>query len=259
MIPIIFPYKMGSQGAKALAAELDTKRVYAKGKYNPKENHLIINWGNSQGPVTWPRQYLNRGYGAWINPVLATAMAGNKLTTLKRLAYKEVPAVTFTEEKEEAQKLLEQGDARRIYCRKTLTGHSGRGIIVANTPEEIVDAPLYTVGTYGHRTEYRVHVFNHNVIDIQQKKQKQDVETVDFLVRNHSNGWIYAREGVELPEETQQIAVDAVTAMHLDFGAVDIIVMRDNPKQVFVLEINTAPGLEGTTVLAYANAIRNIL
>ena len=47
------------------------------------------------------------------------------------------------------------------------------------------------------------------------------------------------------------IAVNAVKALGLDFGAVDII-YNEKENQYYVLEVNTAPGLEGTTLIKYA-------
>jgi glutathione synthase/RimK-type ligase-like ATP-grasp enzyme len=54
----------------------------------------------------------------------------------------------------------------------------------------------------------------------------------------------------------ENLAVEAVDAMNLDFGAVDIIMDTDN--NVFVLEVNSAPGLGNTETLeVYAKAIED--
>lgn len=80
------------------------------------------------------------------------------------------------------------------------------------------------------------------------------------MVRNLNSGWVYSVNFE--PQETDPInlikgvALDAVGAAGLDFGAVDIIVDKktNTPR---VLEVNTAPGLDenGSAVNAYANAI----
>ena len=46
----------------------------------------------------------------------------------------------------------------------------------------------------------------------------------------------------------------AIKALGLDFGAVDII-YNEAEDQHYVLEVNTAPGLEGTTLQKYTEAI----
>jgi glutathione synthase/RimK-type ligase-like ATP-grasp enzyme len=43
---------------------------------------------------------------------------------------------------------------------------------------------------------------------------------------------------------------DSALALGLDFGAVDII--QDDGGNFYVLEVNTAPGLEGQTIKSYA-------
>ena len=95
------------------------------------------------------------------------------------------------------------------------------------------------------------------MIDIQQKK-KVNGGDANFEVRNHSNGWIYAREGVVIPDEAITHSIDSINALGLDFGAVDVIVGRDTGA-INILEINTAPGLEGTTLTKYVEAIQELL
>jgi glutathione synthase/RimK-type ligase-like ATP-grasp enzyme len=51
----------------------------------------------------------------------------------------------------------------------------------------------------------------------------------------------------------RNLAKKAVESLGLTFGAVDIGRKADN--SLIVLEVNRAPGLEGNTINAYANAI----
>ena len=46
----------------------------------------------------------------------------------------------------------------------------------------------------------------------------------------------------------------AIKVLGLDFGAVDIIYNKQEDKW-YVLEVNTAPGIYGTTLDKYVNAI----
>jgi glutathione synthase/RimK-type ligase-like ATP-grasp enzyme len=67
---------------------------------------------------------------------------------------------------------------------------------------------------------------------------------------------VYARAEILPPEELLSSACKAVNLLGLDFGAVDIgHRLIDN--KFFVFEVNTAPGLEGTTLDKYAKAIYN--
>jgi len=120
-------------------------------------------------------------------------------------------------------------------------------------------APLYTK-YLGRRKEYRVHVWGGAVIKTQRKALpiNRDQSQDNWQVRTHPNGWIYIRQDDE--EQLSAVAIQAVAALGLDFGAVDICTKgRGDSRQVYVLEVNTAPGLEGQTLTAYTNAIRRQL
>lgn len=66
-----------------------------------------------------------------------------------------------------------------------------------------------------------------------------------------------ARDGVVVSDETKAEAVKAVAALGLDFGAVDIVIDREG--KPVILEVNTAPGIQGTTLTNYKRAIESWL
>jgi hypothetical protein len=242
----IFPYKLGSLSAKRLARTLHVLRVGHN--YNAKRSDTIVNWGNSHPPhFRWMEQDLN-------NPE-SIAIACNKVHTFSELeckGFNHLPI--WTTDRQEAYELMGVHDLP-VYCRKTITGHSGNGIVIANNSYELIDAPLYTLKTK-HKDEYRVHIFKGKVIDVQKKKKRLGFDGSSSGIRNHSNGWVYARSDLAIPDMLCSIAIQAVDLLGLDFGAVDIgHRIRDN--KFFVFEINTAPGIEGSTLDAYAQAIKN--
>ncbi len=249
---VVFPYKMGSQSAKTLASVLNTKRVYADGNYVPKRKHIIINWGSSLLPV-WANIALQRGVTILNNPY-NVRIASNKLETLRCLSGI-VNTPEFTTDKAVAQAWLED-DECKVMCRTVLNGHSGKGIVVAKEVNDLVDAPLYT--KYVKKThEFRVHVFNGKVIDYVQKKKRTGIVDRNKYVRSVENGWVFCRENIEVSEDAKALAIDAVNTLGLDFGAVDIILGHDG--KVYVLEVNTAIGMEGTTVECYKKAFDGYL
>jgi hypothetical protein len=241
----IFPYKLGSLSAKRLARTLRVLRV--NHNYNAKRSDIIVNWGNSKPPhFKWLDDDLNKPH--------AIALASNKLKTFNTFieeGFFHLPA--FTTSKDVAKEVINSGDI--IYCRSTVTGHSGRGIVIANNANEVINAPLYTVKTK-HKDEYRVHIFKGEVLDVQKKKRKLGFDGCSSGIRNHSNGWVYARVDVAIPDMLCPIAIQAVELLGLDFGAVDIG-HRITDNKFFVFEVNTAPGLEGSTLDKYAKAIYN--
>lgn len=191
--------------------------------------------------------------------------AVNKLKCLQALREAKVPHVPFTTDKDEAQRWVGNGD--RVYCRTILTGSSGDGIVLVDPGEsgsnEVPKAPLYTLGIKGKRREYRIHVWDFNGVQrywVQEKKRRQgfqDNGEYDNRIRNLDHGWIFAHNEITDPSQaTIDSAVAAVKTLGLNFGAVDLI-ETDKGKNPYVLEVNTAPGLEGQTCNFYAQCIKD--
>ena len=263
----LWPYKLASEGCKNLQAALqaqgvDCLRVRTDGRYRPRTNHLIINWGNSR-PASWDRNW----DAPYINDLGAVALASNKLHTFTQLHEQgvSIPYFYTAENKGCIPYFMETNLNKKIYCRTKLTGYSGAGIVVASTVDELVDAPLYTVGI-DVKGEYRVHVFRNlnnelKVIDITKKRlrtEARDSGECNRLVRNLDGGWVFCHNNIDLSEEAQQEAIKAVGALGLDFGAVDLVVEK-NTNKAYVLEVNTAPGLSSETTLnAYVSAIKEL-
>lgn len=237
----LLPYKMGSQGGKALSQALGIKRIKKeRSRFKGSANKTVINWGNGSLPDEVVKCRV-------INNPAAVNKAGNKLLAFKALAENEdINIPEFTEDKEQA------ATWPLVVCRTVLRGHSGEGIVLASPEEEdLVDAPLYV--KYVKKTqEYRVHAAFGEVVDQQRKARNRDVpdENVNWKVRNHTNGFIFMREGVDLPEVALEQAKMAVRTLGLHFGAVDLI-YNEREDKYYVLEINTAPGLTGTTLTNY--------
>lgn len=253
---VFHPYKSGSKSVQALKKAIPNSIVLKLqgSKYKPKPNHLVVNWGSSNFIDNLVYFYLPPG--AILNVPAYVKTASNKLSF-----YKDNPnqdhLVPWTINKEDVLKWL--NDGKIVFARTKLTGHSGEGIIKLACPEDMVvelHAPLYTL--YKKKIEeYRVHVFRNQVIDVVKKLlPKELVGKVDYQIRTHTNGWIFAREGVTLREDAIDMAIKHIAALKLDFGAVDMI-YNAYEDRFYILEVNTAPGLEGTTVSRYADAIQN--
>jgi len=240
---------MGSTSARKLAQALNTRRVYPDKRYKHKWLHAVINWGCSTLP-TWYNH--NRFV---LNHPKNVAVATNKLSTFMFLKLQNVPHPEWTQYKSQAEAWINEG--HKVFCRQALTSHSGHGIIISTCLEELVDAPLYVKAVKKDK-EYRVHVFNGKVIDYQQKKRKLNYDGPSTSgIRNHGNGWVYARDDVDLPDMARDASIRAVAALKLDFGAVDVATSLDG--NIYVFEVNTAPGLHGTTLTKYTEAINEML
>lgn len=245
---VVYPYKMGSQSANVLAKELGCKRVYPNRKYKYRMHHDIINWGSSIVPE-WYTPYVH-----YINTPWSVKTASNKAHTLNSFRLAGVSSPEFTTDISIAKEWI---DANHIvYCRTNLTGNSGEGIVISDSYDTLVNAPLYTRGIASVH-EYRVHVFNGEVIDYVKKATRRGEDKPSKLIRNYAKGWVFVREGITLSDEIIQESIKAVRSLGLHFGAVDVCIDADNIPYVF--EVNTAPGLQGSTIQAYAKAIRKYL
>jgi D-alanine-D-alanine ligase-like ATP-grasp enzyme len=123
-----------------------------------------------------------------------------------------------------------------------------------------VSAPLY-VKYIPKKDEYRVHVVRGEIIDIQRKGLREELkgtEGVNFKVRNLANGFVFVRnDGRTVPECVLTVGRQAVQALELDFGAADVI-YNAQQNRAYAIEVNSAPGLQGTTIVNYTNALRNL-
>ena len=242
----IFPYKSGSKSAKALSEALGAKRLKHEGSvWKEKPGDMVINWGSSR----------QLPYRCVLNKPEAVYKAVDKLLALKAMAMHGVVVPPFTTEPQVALQWLLDGST--LVARTKLRGHSGDGIVILQQGEPFIEAPLY-VKYVAKKDEYRVHMDRSGyVIDQQRKARNLDVadEDVNWKVRNHANGFIFMREGVDVPPIALGECELAIRALGLDFGAVDII-YNELHNEWYVLEVNTACGLEGTTLDNYVKHFR---
>lgn len=229
-----------------LAAEVGGKVLKLEGsKYRKKRGHILVNWGCSENDA---RKYdLNKPW--------AVRLAANKLLTFEALSQAEVKIPDYTESKDIANKWL---DNCKVLGRDTATGRGGVGITVYKKGQVIDKDHLFYVKYYKKQREFRIHVFNDNVIFEQEKLKKKGVEDANKYIRSHDRGWCFAFNHLRdspVPDCVREQATTAVYALGLDFGAVDIGWNDDAGTCVF--EVNTAPGLEASSLQAYKKAIEH--
>lgn len=299
---VIYPYKPGSESAKELAAAIGCKRIAHKNsKFKPSPNKTILNWGASKMPqelleckilnhpdavaiasnkLTFFQtvspvnvghcEIVHKGgkkyrlpydhpYADGIEPGQQCIVDSDYTLTYK-VDPKDYPRVPeYTDSKANALAWAAMGST--VVARTVLNGNSGEGIVIVQHVEDMVDAPLY-VQYVQKKQEYRIHVLNGEVVDVQRKARRKDVpdDQINWMVRNHDNGFIFARdEGLgEVPEDVPAQALLAVKVCGLDFGAVDVI-YNEKQGKAYVLEVNTAPGLSGQTLEGYAQRLKEIV
>lgn len=225
--------------------------------FKERDWNVLINWGNGSYKGHWGLR--DEVHSRVVNDPGRVSTAGNKLLTFRALENKDgIRIPVFTTDRSVAAGWIRDGVS--VVVRRQLSGHSGAGIVMANTEADLVDAPLY-VQYVKKQDEYRVHVAFGEVIDVQQKRKRSNLEEgfeTNFQVRNHHTGWVYCREDIVEPDGLRQMAIETVRVLGLDFGAVDIIFNKKR-NTLYVLEANCAPGLEGTTVTKYVEAFTKAL
>lgn len=253
----IYPYNMASESSILLAKALQIRRIKREGsKIRDSADLTIINWGSATVPYERARL---------INKPGKVGTAANKLRCFRCLAdNKLVKTPAFTTDYKEAAAWITEGS--RVCARKLLNASGGKGLVVADNLAGLPkDAPLYT--KYRPKSaEYRVHVFVNNdqgrVVRVQKKvwpAGKEKPKDLDWAIRNHENGFIFqVAEAGEVPFKVVEQAKLSVQQLGLDFGGVDVIWDQKN-QWAGILEVNTAPGIEGETVDIYAETFKDIL
>jgi glutathione synthase/RimK-type ligase-like ATP-grasp enzyme len=245
-------YRRGSRSARSLRSGLSQSlqktvlSVRQDRVHLLKPTRVVINWGSSEPFVDIP-------YCRILNNPDNVRLASNKLFTFSQWRRFGVSCPEWTTDITEARDWASK-KSTTVFCRTRLQSHSGDGIVISNSPNEIVDAPLYTK-YIKKKKEFRVHVFDGKVIDVQEKRRSSDSPDSSFLIRNHANGFVFCRDDIIEPSDLRETGLNAVAALGLDFGAVDIV-YNEHYDKCYALEVNSAPGLEGTTLQTYINTIK---
>lgn len=148
-----------------------------------------------------------------------------------------------------------------VICRTVLDGYDGAGIVIKEPGEALPSAPLYTIYK-PNRHELRAHVVFGKVVYIHQKVRKEG-STADIRVRagkdfvwNNSDPAV-DDVGCATSADVSALAVSAIAAVGLDYGAVDMIYNRTE-NRLYVVEVNSAPELLGERLDAWAARIREV-
>lgn len=248
---LIYPYTQNSKGAIALAAELDGngdtgRRILREGSgYQPQNGDVIINWGASDCP-NYPGT-LNRNNAAVLNKLsFFNRLTGHELTPAYRTNLGSAHTLNFP-----------------VFCRTKLKGRDGAGIVVADTPDQLVPCDLYVEGI-AKTSEYRIHVGRlpngeKTIIGGQKKIHTTPHDGQDGRVWTGESTrfvWTVGGEPVNIPPDVLQKTMLAFSHFpELAFGAFDV--MYHQPSHTaYVLEINSAPMMTPETAKRYGDFFR---
>lgn len=229
-------------GGRALARKLGIRYVNTESLYG--QYKTIINWGCSG--FKSDAFVLNRG------PNVGVAV--NKIKALRQLA-PFVPCPELTESSHEA-KSWNRGDI--VLGRDIVGGKQGNGITVFRLGELNQEEHQYKFYTryVPKKREFRFHVAFNELFWTQEKLKRRNIgdDVGDPLIRNDGR-YVFAFKHLEDKpildyEQGKRYAIKAIHCLGLHFGAVDIGWHPEHDWCIY--EVNTAPGIEGTTLEKYA-------
>lgn len=217
----------GCQPTANILAQLLAKENIALGNY---ENPGVVCWGAGMQNIP---KVLN-----------ANCSAFNKLTQLKKLSAAGISTVPILE-----QIPLWMHGHNPIFpiLARKLNHVAGRDIILCKSPascrKALAKGRAYFTRFVPSSTEFRVWVYRKRHLGTYEKILKYPWKKKG-VNRNYHNGYAFQLVASEaVPRPAVDIAISCIAALGLDFGAVDILLGND--KKFYVLEVNTAPGVEG--------------
>lgn len=248
LTPIIYGYKESLRTPRKIADALPCARHWPGSGYRYDSNHLIINWGSGD-PIGVPQE------AKILNKYSAVMRSVRKDESFRLFGQHGVTIPDITQRIQEAVNWIREGEI--VFCRQSLNGENGQGIVLAKNEEQLVHANLYTKYVK-NRDEFRVHVFKGSPIFWTKKILCPEAPAdAQYHIKSGDN-WCMGRADT-IPETCKEQAIKATTALGLDFAAVDIG-MNYHRNKAYVFETNTAPGAFGPITLAkYVEAIRREL
>lgn len=185
----------------------------------------------------------------------------DKLTQYRWFKDNNIPALEFTTDMLEVEASIKQGEL--WFGRKLLNASCGTGIVVMEDACHLIPCPVYTKYKKKKR-EFRVHVLTHpdngskQVVSITEKRKRKEFEGErNTKIRNLANGYVFCQEVENVPEGLCALAISASCVSESSFAGVDIG-YNEKTNSLFVIEVNSAPGIEGTNLTKYVEGIFNV-
>jgi len=196
--------------------------------------------GGSQRPtagvVCW-----GRGHNGTEPTLNARAGTSNKLQQLQKFKAAGILTPPFWED-------LPTAAENFPVLGRQLQHHAGRDIKLYLQPADREDFGLSAFYTrfVPRTTEYRTWIYRRRHLATYEKLRKDGVRRRSTVNANYRNGFAFTLMSSEnVPESLPDICSRAVECLGLDFGAVDV--MKGTDGALYVLEVNSAPGVQGET------------
>lgn len=240
---ILYSNKSSKTGKELLRKFASVSRKAVRKRTNKRFNaDLVLRWGSTE---EFPRLTSR----VELNTLEATRNASDKLVMMRKLVAAGIPTpkIEFDladydfDNQEELQneegKFYVRGANQQIRYTDTVT----HGDLYISRPIP------------NKRREYRVHVFDGKVVEIYEKVAREGTENVRICKAHNCDFKLRDKENCRLSQADQQMCIDAVNALGLVFGGVDVL--RDKDQNCFVSEVNSSPALNTLNVERYFERI----
>lgn len=220
----------------------------------PTSKSFIICWGAGRDDVS------NNGI-EFLNHPESIRRNSNKLNSLKIMGDNGVNVPTFCTSAEIinyinsgkmefpviGRRLRHQGGSYFYICRS-----------ISRVEKAIKRGADYFIQHIPNEREFRLQIFQNRVIKSQEKYPREDEH--HYMIRSDKKGWGLKKilvRGTNLPKHVKDECKKAVSALDLNFGAVDVLLGDDD--KPYVIEINTGPSLNDTNVELYGDNFKGFL
>lgn len=214
------------------------------GRNTDGRKDYLIRWGSRRGAGWRPRETV-------INSRSALENNTDKLDALRQLDNGGIPVPNFTEDRDEF------GDTIDYPILGRETDHArGEDInLILQWRDAYLTDNDFFVEYVPTDFEYRMHVVNGEVVQVHEKRLRSEEDNHPFI-RNAETGWIFLEPREEPPPDN--LAIDAVGCLGLDFGAVDVV-REEGTGDHYVLEVNSAPSLDEANLQRYGDAFADAI
>ena len=207
---------------------------------------VLLRWGSSE---TFPTSRVQLE----LNTAQAVSNASNKLRMMQLLKENNISMPEFTTTSDNIESMK---DETGNYYIRSKQGVVRYGNDFNPTTDSYASKPIVN-----KRREYRVHVFNGKIVAIFEKIPHGSGEenfNQPALFKSFNCRFSLSDPTISRCNEVgQQLAIDAIKAVGLLFGGVDII--RDKDGNFFCCETNSAPGLSENSIQRWIPHIKDYI
>lgn len=255
------------------------------GRNKPKNKRIVIGWGAKTDKDIVGTGLANT---IVLNHPNYIKNNRNKLTTLSCLKKEGITVADFAKAEDIMHVLATANHIFLPLVGRTKYHQGGKGfwlcLTKAHVENAIKEGAQYFQNYIDIKDEYRLHIFDgkpiyavkkvkrnnmeeafinqhaekiQNVANKNDKKLDKDTmsyvlgrlakenKNADMIVRSNNKGWKFSHiKGVD--KDMESLAIKALKAVNLDFGAVDCCM--DANSKPWIIEINSGPGLQGSTL-----------